>query len=107
MFLLLSLIYLLLGSHFEAFLIPAIVSYYTLDVLRIGLGFIGRFPCAGKLQILLLKTRPKYASEEGQIKTSKRPGPLKTGPLKTLTSYVEGVDVVGTRRQLSELLAVP
>ena len=85
MFRLLSLIFLLVGSPFEAFWIPAIVSFYTLDVLRIGLGFIGRFPCAGNLQILLLKTIPKDASEEGQITTSKRPGPLETGPLNTLT----------------------
>ena len=85
MFLLLSLIYLILGSHFEDFLTPAIVSFCTLGVPRIGLGFIRRFTCAGNLQILLLKTSPKDASEEGQITASKRPGPLETGPLKTLT----------------------
>ena len=89
--LLLSLIYLLLGGHFEASLIPAIVSLYTLEDPRIGLGFTRRFPCPGNLQILLLKTSPKVASEEGQIKTSKRPGPLETGPLKTLTSCAQPV----------------
>ena len=85
MFLLLSLLYLLLGSHFEASMTPAIVSFNTLDVLRIDLRFTARFPCAGNLQILLLKTSPKDASEEGQLRLSKRPGPLETGPLKTLT----------------------
>ena len=85
--LLLSLIYLLLWGHFEACLIPAVVaSFYTLeDPRKIELGFTRRFPCPENLQILLMKTGLKFASGKGQIKTSKRPGPLKTGPLKTLT----------------------
>ena len=41
------------------------MGIYILDVLRIGLGFTGRFPCVADLQILLLKTSPKDASEEG------------------------------------------
>ena len=53
------------------------MSYYTLDVLRIGLGFIGRFPCAGNLQFLLLKTSPKDASEKAQITTIQKTGSLR------------------------------
>ena len=63
--LLLNLILLLRCSHFGAFLVSAIMVIYILDVLQIGLGFAGRFLYAGELQILLIKTSPKDACEEG------------------------------------------
>ena len=67
------------------------MSFYTLDVLRIGLGFIGRFPCAGDLQILLIKTSLKDASEEGQITTLQKTGPLRDRAPQYSYLMVEGV----------------
>ena len=59
------------------------MRFYALEILRIGLGFTGRFPYAGELQILLLKTSPKQASEEGLIMTDQTLGrsdyPFKKG----------------------------
>ena len=58
------------------------MRFYALEILRIGLGFTGRFPYAGGLQILLLKTSPKQASEEGRIMTDQTLGRSNSGPVR-------------------------
>ena len=58
------------------------IRFYALEILRIGLGFTGRFPYAGELQILLLKTSPKQASEEGRIMTDQTLGRSNSGPVR-------------------------
>ena len=58
------------------------MRFYALEILRIGLGFTGRFPYAGELQILLLKTSPKQASEEGRIMTDQTLGRSNSGPVR-------------------------
>ena len=58
------------------------MRFYALEILRIGLGFTERFPYAGELQILLLKTSPKQASEEGRIMTDQTLGRSNSGPVR-------------------------
>ena len=82
MYLSLGLIFLLLWSHFDPFLAPAVMSFYALKILRIELGFTGRFTYAGELQILLPKSSLKQVSEEGHIMTGQTLGRTNSGPVR-------------------------
>ena len=53
-----------------------------MEILRIRLRFTGRFPYAGEFQLLLLKTSPKQASEEGRIMTDQTLGRSNSGPVR-------------------------
>ena len=65
------------------------MRFYALEILRIGLGFTGRFPYAEGLQILLQKTSPKQASEEGRIMTDQTLGRSNSGPVRLPVHDVE------------------